>query len=1245
MRVCALYPRGCCLPRLYCLSWTLTQPPAELPRLNSVGLSALHVAASERCTAHCLAPLLDGVSGLGGGANNTAHQRGRTAPSNALNVTAAGTQWTPLHAACHAGNLVCAASLLRAGASAACVDTSGRTCFDLLCATVDTALESSTEAAGDGWSALYSWGSTVNFALGRSTGASSKSGPTDEMPRCVTFPRDEDAVHGRWCSVSAAKFHSAAVDATGRLFTWGWGASRTGHGQPANSSADGLAGGVVLFPRRVLGFPRQHCIAVVSVACGKHHTLCCTSDGAVYAWGSSKDGRLGLGHGCADTVYSPQQLQAPSIACPSSSSQRIVRVFAGAKHSGAVSADGMRLFTWGSNMHAQLGYGISETTGGSDKAPHSGCCGLTPRPVDALPGLARGKGAGGWTIADVALGKRHSLVLTSDGDCLSFGYGRVTARRVTLAPGNHPAADATAAEGFEYTSSSAPRLKLTAIAAGTVASLAVVASTGHVIAWPSEEPCLRAAAVPMGGITCVAVAASKTRCAALMEDGDVYTWDVGVQAAAGATPSQAVGRPPRRKSVGGAMPSSGSLPKTGSFAALATSPASAGGGLLAMQQQLNGGDSPCKTALVHAPVKVAALAQCRLLAVGEKHTLAVVGGRLAPQSPCTRATRAVAAAAVVALASDGDDVSLDGCEFGDDDGVESQQGGAVPEPLSLKSLCEDAAAAAFGTDPKDALGLADAADALDAPRLRTHACLTALVNLRCVLHMHAGVAALAGVQDGVLLEMQRLIAGSAAAVPAAPATAACTTASLLVRLDCVEAAENARLNDAAREAHLRSCARQAGVDDEEDEEAPVSGSEDEAPLEDTAAASQLHCIAALRKKLVALHALEEKLRRGTGAPLDGGQLAKLGRKSILVEQLCLLERGEQPVYSRHEGDAAAAAAAASASASIGSGSSDDGGSDSGTSSRRRSRRRRGAARGTAAPASAPSVADASPQLAAMPVPGAVEAVVPTPPPAARKPMLLVPLPVLPSSPQYSSSAGCASGSGGHRRRMLSLSAFLAGTADTTQQPSSSPPIAVPPPAPRGWGDGTSHVAGTSPPVAALSSIIAREQQQADAARAAKAGWGYSMAAAVTAAPAAAPSPSGVKDGRVSVPLAALMASQSPPVKGAGPSSPPVWGGATPPVTAYGSPLAPQPRSGRSGGRSAPTHGSWYIPERQPGAQHPPGASLHDIMAAEAAEKAMQADAALARQLQEEDDAAAAALSGQGKRRGKRSGGRPVQGHT
>jgi hypothetical protein len=252
-----------------------------------MGLSALHVAASGQCNSNCLGALLDGVTGLGGGAQSRAHHRGRTPPSSALNVTAAGTQWTPLHAACHAGNLVAVASLLREGASSSCLDTSGRTCFDLLCTTVDKALESSTDSAGDGWSALYSWGSTVNFALGRSTGSSSKSGPTDETPRCVTLPRDGDnaagdsssGAPGLW-TVSAGKFHSAAVSTTGQLFTWGWGASRTGHGQPASSTSDGLAGGVVLLPRRVLGFPRQHCMAITSVACGKHHTLCCTSDGA-----------------------------------------------------------------------------------------------------------------------------------------------------------------------------------------------------------------------------------------------------------------------------------------------------------------------------------------------------------------------------------------------------------------------------------------------------------------------------------------------------------------------------------------------------------------------------------------------------------------------------------------------------------------------------------------------------------------------------------------------------------------------------------------------------------------------------------------------------------------------------------------------------------------------------------------------------------------------------------------------------
>jgi alpha-tubulin suppressor-like RCC1 family protein len=44
----------------------------------------------------------------------------------------------------------------------------------------------------------------------------------------------------------------------------------------------------------------------VDVACGRDHTLALTLTGSLFAWGSNKDGRLGVGH--TQTLYEPDRL-------------------------------------------------------------------------------------------------------------------------------------------------------------------------------------------------------------------------------------------------------------------------------------------------------------------------------------------------------------------------------------------------------------------------------------------------------------------------------------------------------------------------------------------------------------------------------------------------------------------------------------------------------------------------------------------------------------------------------------------------------------------------------------------------------------------------------------------------------------------------------------------------------------------------------------------------------------------------
>lgn len=91
-------------------------------------------------------------------------------------------------------------------------------------------------------------------------------------------------------------------------------------------------------------------IPICCVACGWDHTLVVTKDtGAVYSWGLNDQGQLGL----------PRSIKAASEPTLVSGSKSVASVAAGAQHSVCVIASGA-VIVWGSNVHGELGIGISE---------------------------------------------------------------------------------------------------------------------------------------------------------------------------------------------------------------------------------------------------------------------------------------------------------------------------------------------------------------------------------------------------------------------------------------------------------------------------------------------------------------------------------------------------------------------------------------------------------------------------------------------------------------------------------------------------------------------------------------------------------------------------------------------------------------------------------------------------------------------------------------------------------------------
>eukprot|EP00439_Symbiodinium_sp_Y106_P003342 s4823_g1.t1 len=190
-------------------------------------------------------------------------------------------------------------------------------------------------------------------------------------------------------------------------------------------------------------------VLVKQVACGEHHSLVLTAHGEVYSFGCNLHGALGSGR-C------DSQEQAERVVGNHLRSMPVRGIAAGAQSSMALSIGG-DVFCWGCNSRGRLGLGPAY-----DQEPTV----LAPVIVPNLPGVARAIAAGGqhsavilrrgrlflagdnrsgqlgqsrkdvdWTstffelpfqdytlrVRTVALGKKHTLILSYDGEVYSCG--------------------------------------------------------------------------------------------------------------------------------------------------------------------------------------------------------------------------------------------------------------------------------------------------------------------------------------------------------------------------------------------------------------------------------------------------------------------------------------------------------------------------------------------------------------------------------------------------------------------------------------------------------------------------------------------------------------------------------------------------------------------------------------------------------------------------------------------------------
>jgi len=198
--------------------------------------------------------------------------------------------------------------------------------------------------------------------------------------------RSDGASAGGVVSVSCGREHTMVVIGSGDLYGFGWAEA----GRLGTGESESC-----LFPARVSALKEK----IRDVACGREHTLALTRSGAIYAFGAGFGGRLGNG--------SEVDAELP-VLVEGLAGQVITKVDAGECHSCALSDDG-DVFTWGFGASGALGHGTKENC-------------LAPKLVEG-PWMLKRRGFDPalLVVSSIACGSYHTLACSVDGTLYGWG--------------------------------------------------------------------------------------------------------------------------------------------------------------------------------------------------------------------------------------------------------------------------------------------------------------------------------------------------------------------------------------------------------------------------------------------------------------------------------------------------------------------------------------------------------------------------------------------------------------------------------------------------------------------------------------------------------------------------------------------------------------------------------------------------------------------------------------------------------
>lgn len=229
---------------------------------------------------------------------------------------------------------------------------------------------------------LYLWGNNDFGQLGNGTNILS------EIPIDITdnfqLINDEIIIY-----VDLGFFNSSAITSTGRVFTWGSGASgQLGNGTQTQSE----------FPYEITDlFDLDEGETILDIELGGGHAIAYSSNNRVFTWGFNNNGQLGSGDNIDQLI--PFDITSQFVFVES---ENIIDVAIGYNHTALLTSSG-RMFIWGQNDDGQLGNGSEVSS-------------VTPLELTSTFSLVDDE-----TIKMISLGNHFSSALTSQGRLFMWG--------------------------------------------------------------------------------------------------------------------------------------------------------------------------------------------------------------------------------------------------------------------------------------------------------------------------------------------------------------------------------------------------------------------------------------------------------------------------------------------------------------------------------------------------------------------------------------------------------------------------------------------------------------------------------------------------------------------------------------------------------------------------------------------------------------------------------------------------------